>query len=162
MKLSETNFNFAQKINKGALLSVKGKDGRVNTMTVSWGGCGILWGKEVCFIFVRPQRFTFPMCEDGCEFSLSFFKDGERKDTLAFCGSKSGRDYDKIKECNLSYKVDDGYVVFDDSEITIKAKKLYSDFIKEECFEDKALLGNYRNNDFHKVYTCEVVDVVVR
>jgi flavin reductase (DIM6/NTAB) family NADH-FMN oxidoreductase RutF len=159
MKLSEVNFNFAQKINKGALLTVQDSCGRINTMTVSWGGCGILWGKEVCFIYVRPTRFTYKMCEDVCDFSLSFFKEGERKDTLSFCGTKSGRDHDKIKECNLSYKTDDGYVIFDDAEITIKVRKIYSDFIKEECFIDKNLLSNYKNNDFHKVYVCEIIDI---
>ena len=29
-----------------------------NTLTVSWGGIGELWGRDVAFIFIRPQRYT--------------------------------------------------------------------------------------------------------
>ena len=34
------------------------KDGKVNTMTASWGGVGIMWGKPVAYVFIRPQRYT--------------------------------------------------------------------------------------------------------
>ena len=31
---------------------------KANTMTASWGGLGHLWGKDVAFAFIRPQRYT--------------------------------------------------------------------------------------------------------
>jgi len=34
-----------------------------NFMTASWGGMGVLWNKEVCFIFIRPQRYTYEFVE---------------------------------------------------------------------------------------------------
>ena len=38
---------------------VAASDGsRVNAMTASWGGMGILWNKKVAFVFIRPQRYT--------------------------------------------------------------------------------------------------------
>jgi flavin reductase (DIM6/NTAB) family NADH-FMN oxidoreductase RutF len=89
MKLTEIDFNFADRIAKAALLTATDKDGQVNTMTVSWGGTGILWGREVAFVFVRPERHTFGFCESGDTMSLSFFG-GEMKDTLSYCGTKSG------------------------------------------------------------------------
>ena len=39
-------------------LVTAGTTEKVNTMTVSWGGVGIMWGKPVAFIFIRPQRYT--------------------------------------------------------------------------------------------------------
>ncbi len=40
-----------------ALLSAGSPDDW-NTMTVSWGGIGEIWGKDAAFVFVRPQRHT--------------------------------------------------------------------------------------------------------
>jgi hypothetical protein len=38
------------------MLITAGRDGRYNTMTASWGGMGVLWGRNVATIYVRPQR----------------------------------------------------------------------------------------------------------
>ena len=40
-------------IGKEWMLVTAEKDGRVNTMTASWGGMGILWNKKVAYIFIR-------------------------------------------------------------------------------------------------------------
>ena len=42
-------------IGKDWLVVCGEKDGRANAMTASWGGMGVLWGKPVVFIFIRPQ-----------------------------------------------------------------------------------------------------------
>ena len=68
-----------------------------NTMTASWGGMGILWGKPVAFVFVRPQRHTFSFTEKNDRLTLSFFGP-EYREALNFCGTKSGRDCDKAAE----------------------------------------------------------------
>ena len=45
-------------------LLITAKDGdKVNAMTASWGGLGIMWGKPAAYIFVRPQRHTFGLLE---------------------------------------------------------------------------------------------------
>ena len=99
MKLTELESNLATRIEKGALLTATDKIGRVNTMTVSWGGTGILWGKNVCFVFVRPERYTYEFSESGDTMTLSFLGDRE-KGTLSLCGTKSGRDGDKFEACD--------------------------------------------------------------
>ena len=63
INIRELKDNFVKMIsNDWALLSA-GKKDDFNTMTVSWGGIGELWGKDVCFVFVRPQRYTFEFIE---------------------------------------------------------------------------------------------------
>lgn len=163
MKLSEiSGFNFADYIGKGALLTATKADGTLNTMTVSWGTQGILWNKEVCTVFVRPQRYTFEFCEsENATLTLSFFGK-ERKGTLNFCGTKSGRDVNKIEVCNLKYSLENGACIFEDAKITLVLKKLYEDNLKEECFLDSAPLSNYKNGDFHRAYTCEITDVIIK
>lgn len=159
MKLIDADFNFAMRVAKSALLTATNEDGQINTMTVSWGGSGILWGKEVCFVFVRPERYTFEFCEDGDTMSLSFFGK-ERKDTLALCGTKSGRDVDKFKECNLKFTMNNGACVYDDAEITVILRKLYAQDLEEDCFESEIGKSFYQNGGYHRMYICEIKDII--
>ena len=162
MKLSElTNFNFTREIGKGALLTATKESMEINTMTVSWGSAGVLWNKEVCTVFVRPQRYTYEFCEEGETLTLSFFGE-KRRDTLSFCGTKTGRDVDKFATCGLKYELNGKACVFDDAEVTLVLKKLYSQDLLGECFYDKAPLSNYKNNDFHRAYTCEIIDIIIK
>ena len=72
-------------------------------MTVSWGGLGVIWGKNVTYIFVRESRYTKEFIDNGEFFSLSFL-DKEYKEDLAYCGSTSGRDEDKWAKSQSSEK----------------------------------------------------------
>lgn len=160
MKLLEADFNFAQRVAKAGLLTAIKKDGSMNTMTVSWGGSGILWGKEVCFVFVRPERYTFEFCENGEDMTLSFFSK-ERKDTLALCGTKSGRDVDKFEACGLKFAAKNGVCVYEDAEITVVLKKLYAQDLDESCFIGDACKSFYQNGGYHRMYICEIKDIIV-
>ncbi len=162
MKLTETNLNFASKIAAAALLTATDKDGKANTMTVSWGGTGILWGREVAFVFVRPERHTFRFSENGDTMTLSFFGSDrkDRKDTLTFCGTKSGREVDKFEACNLKYTVENGAYIFEDAEVTMVLKKLYAQDLKAECFVNDSCKSFYQNGGYHKMYVCEIKDII--
>lgn len=159
MKLTETDFNFTAKVSASALLTATKNDGSLNTMTVSWGGSGILWGKEVAFVFVRPERYTFEFCEDGDTMSLSFFGK-DKKDLLSFCGTKSGRDVDKFEACGLKYSIQDGACVFDDAEITVILKKLYAQDLDKACFVTDQCKSFYQNGGYHRMYICEIKDII--
>ncbi len=138
-----------------------GKD--YNTMTASWGGVGVLWGRPVVFVFIRPQRHTFEFTEANDRLTLTFYPETYRK-TLSYCGKYSGREVDKAKECGLTPVFDvnkDGRAVwFNEARLVIKAKKLYADVIKRDAFTDDAPLANYSNNDFHTMYVCEITEVL--
>lgn len=142
---------------------VGGKD--YNTMTASWGGVGILWNKPVAFVFIRPQRHTFGFAEDNTRMTLTFF-DEEYREALTFCGRNSGRDYDKAEVCGLtpvSDVTDSGRAVwFDEARVVMKVKKLYADLLAEEAFTDPAPLTSYPAADYHKMYICEIEEVLVK
>ncbi|MDR1177353.1 MAG: flavin reductase family protein, partial [Spirochaetaceae bacterium] len=55
-----------------------GPSGGWNTMTASWGGLGVLWRKNVAFVFVRPGRRTVEYMNGAGQFSLSFFDEEYR------------------------------------------------------------------------------------
>lgn len=152
--------SFAKRLqNEYALLTAIKDDGKISTMTVSWGGFGILWGKEVLFVFVRPERYTFDFCESAKKFTLSFFSK-KMKDVLLFCGRNSGRDVDKIAHLGLKHYVKDGSVFFDDATLTLEVSKIYADDIDKNCFIDTSLLENYKNGGFHKMYICSLESVI--
>lgn len=146
---------------KWTLITAGTKD-NYNTMTASWGGIGELWNKDVCFIFIRPQRYTFEFTEKEDYFTLSFFSEEYRK-ALAFCGRNSGRDCDKAKETGLSPIYFDESTGFEESEITVLCKKLYYQDISPEGLIDKSIDSTcYPEKDYHRMYVGEIVKVFVK
>ena len=131
------------------------KKGSVNAMTASWGCMGVLWNKPVCVCFIRPQRHTFALTEQNDRISLAFLGDGYR-DALRLCGTKSGKDTDKLKEAGLSAAEIDGIPVIREAKLVLLCRKLYADDLKQDCFIDPSLLSNYKANDFHRMYVLEI------
>lgn len=130
-----------------------------NTMTASWGGVGVIWNREVATIYIRPQRYTFSFLEEGDTFTLSFFGQEHRK-ALAFCGAKSGRDYDKAKECGLTPVEMGGCVAFAEANLVIACKKLYWNDIDPQNFCDPSIgPANYPSQDYHRMYIGEITGV---
>ena len=159
INIRELKDNFVKMISNDWALLTAGKSDDFNTMTVSWGGIGELWNKDVCFVFVRPQRYTYEFMEKNDYFSLSFFG-GEYKKELGICGSKSGRDIDKIEETGFS-PIDLGEAVgFEQAKVNVVLKKLAYQDMKPDGFVDESIMKNYANNDFHRAYVGEIVKVV--
>ena len=97
--------NYAGEIIKamqpGILLTTKVGD-KVNSMTIGWGTLGIIWERPVFVAYVRKQRYTREMLDECREFTINVPVGEYRRKILGICGSKSGRDMDKIKEAELT------------------------------------------------------------
>ncbi len=143
------------------LISAGGPE-NFNTMTASWGTAGILWHLPVAICFIRPQRYTFGFAESSEYYTLSFLEPGNRE-ILQYCGTRSGRDTDKVKETGLiPLTTANGNVYFEQCKLVIECKKLYADRIKEDSFIIPELIGkNYPKKDFHKFYIGEIVSCLV-
>lgn len=139
-------------------LVTAGNGDKFNTMTVSWGAVGEIWGKDAAFVFIRPQRYTFEFIEKEDIFTLSFYG-SEYKDALRICGSKSGRDIDKAAECGLTPVCVDGGITFEQAEYTIVCRKMASQFFDPAGFADASIENNYANKDYHKMYIGEILRV---
>ena len=96
MSVAEDSIN---KISKGAFLTVKSENA-LNTMTIGWATFGFVWRKPIMMVAVRSSRHTFGIIEEAKDFTVTV-PAGEMQKEIAFCGSKSGRDIDKFKTCNL-------------------------------------------------------------
>ena len=136
--------------------------GRVNAMTASWGGVGVLWNKNVSFCFIRPQRFTRQLVDSADRFSLTFFDENYR-DTLGYFGRVSGRDEDKIKTAGLTVDYAEGAPYFKEGNLIIICKKIYTGDIRPENIllpeiDEKM----YPEKDYHKVYIGEIIKVFMK
>ncbi len=145
-------------ISDGWGLVTAGSKDKFNTMTVSWGAIGEIWGKDAAFIFIRPQRYTYEFIENNDIFTITFFGE-EFKDALRICGSKSGRDINKAEVCGLTPIFTDGGVTFEQAEYTVVCRKMASQFIDPAGFEDKSIESNYPKKDYHKIYIGEIIKV---
>lgn len=141
---------------------ITARDGeKVNAMTASWGCLGVLWNRPIAVCFIRPQRHTFGLAEEQDRLSLAFFGQN-RRDALSLCGTKSGRDCDKISEAGFTTSDADGVPVINEAQILVIGRKLYADYIKEDCFIDNKMLDFYKEKDFHKAYVLEIEKVLVK
>lgn len=134
-----------------------GKTENFNMMTVSWGQIGVLWNKPVATVYVRPQRHTKHYTDEYDFFTLSFFG-AHNREQLKLCGSKSGRDIDKMAVDGLTAVSDKGCVYFEEAETVLCCRKLYTGQIEKDGFGQQELIEkNYPAGDFHTFYIGEIV-----
>ncbi len=138
-----------------ALVTAGGKE-KWNTMTISWGGLGELWGRDAAFIFIRPQRYTREFIEKSEIFTLSFFG-GHYKKELSLCGSKSGREIDKAAATGLKPVFMEGAVAFEQAELVLVCRKIAFQDLDPAGFLDKSIEDNYPSKDYHRLYVGEIL-----
>lgn len=151
-----------QLIGKEWMLIAAEKELKVNAMTASWGGLGVMWGKNVAFIVIRPQRFTREFVEAADMFSLNFFDESHR-DKLGYFGAVSGRDEDKIGKSGLEVVDELDAPYFAEANKVIVCRKLYAQPYGQEFFIDRQCDTSwYPQKDYHTLYVGEVVHILSR
>ena len=159
--VKQLNDNVFETIGKEWLLVCSGDKSNFNMMTASWGCLGWLWNKPVAVVFIRPERFTHGIIEENEYMTLSFLGHSEEaRKIYNFCGSKSGRDFDKAKETGLvPVETENGSIGFEQARLTLECRKLYKDSMTAEKFLDKSLLQWYgAKGGFHDVYVVEITN----
>ena len=142
------------------MLITAGTKDQCNTMTASWGGLGVLWGKPVATVYIRPQRYTMEFVEGSEFFTLAFFGEEYRK-ALALCGSKSGRDVDKVKECGFTVETaESGAPYFSQAELVLVCRKAYWQDMDPAHFLDPEIEDHYAQKDYHRIFIGEIVEVL--
>lgn len=163
IKIEELSLNPFQKISKQWMLITAGDEKKSNTMTASWGGLGIMWGKNVATAYIRPQRYTKEFVDREELLTLSFLPEDKRK-ALNICGSISGREVeDKWKLAGLTPYATDQTVGVEEAEMILVCKKLYAQEMLPECFVGTENVEKwYPDKDFHTMYIAEIQKVLVR
>lgn len=162
IKPEELQKNPFTMIGREWLLVAAGTEEKANAMTASWGGVGVMWGKDVAFIVIRPNRYTKEFIDAGERVSLSVFDESFRK-TLSYMGTVSGRDEDKMAKSGLIVAYDEGTPYFEQANTVVIGRKLYAQEYRPECFIDKTLDAKwYPQKDYHTMYILEIEKVLER
>ena len=141
--INELTDNFFESISKEWMLVTAGNKDAFNTMTANWGGIGFLWNKPVVYVFIRPERYTIHK----------------------ICGSKSGREVDKIKETGLKPIITDkGNILFEQGRLNMECRKMYTDVLKKENFLDPSVYEQWytTHGGLHHVYVAEITGVWIK
>lgn len=150
------------KIGKEWMLITASEGDKINAMTASWGGVGVLWGKNAAFIFVRDSRYTKELIDRSDHFSLTFF-DNSHKSDLKYFGMVTGRREDKIKtaKMNVNYYKDIPFI--DEGNFVICCRKMSATPILPEQFLDSEIQEKwYADGDLHTMYVGEIIQILAR
>ncbi|MGN0985006.1 MAG: flavin reductase family protein [Candidatus Enterenecus sp.] len=155
------NFNVFSAIGDQWMLITAGTAEQCNTMTASWGGLGVLWGKPMATAYIRPQRYTKRFVDENEYFTLSFFPEEYRK-ALSLCGTKSGRDIDKVKECGFTVcSGEGGAPYFEQAELVLVCRKRMA-MPMDPAAMPEDVKEKWYDGDYHTIYWGEIVEALVR
>ncbi len=143
---------------KWALLTA-GKPESFNSMTVSWGGLGTLWGKSAATVYVRTSRYTHEFMDREPFFTLSFFPE-EQREKLLVLGTKSGRDMDKMKASGLEPLECAHGVTYREAELTLVCRKLFAQRLEPAKLEGELRDRLYAHDAPHDMYIGEVTELI--
>ncbi len=142
----------------GLLLAAQDSEGRPNAMAIGWGTPGIIWGKSIFVVYVRPSRHTYKLIEGTGAFTVNV-PTPELKEAVAFCGSASGRDHDKFTETNLT-AVPAKHVpapLIEECPIQFECVVVHRNDVVPEALSDEIRTGAYPAGDFHRCYFGEIL-----
>lgn len=161
--IEQFDMNPFTKIGKEWALVTAGDKNKCNTMTVSWGGVGVLWGKNVVYIFIRDSRYTKEFIDNGEFFSLSFLSE-EHRASLQYCGAHSGRtDNDKWANAGLTPEFRHSIPYPDEANLVMLCRKMARIPISEDTFLDPQIMERwYADHDMHEMYVGEIIEVMAR
>lgn len=153
------------------LMTAEKKDGSINTMTVGWGGFGVLWQKNVVFVAVRPERFTKEFLDESDTFSLTLF-DPSFKRMLGYMGTVSGRTEDKIAKSSLTVVYDENTPYFEEAKMSITCKRIMETEFQEKDFNGKTeFTGKFYGGEnqhsgegggYHWLYIAQITKILVK
>lgn len=143
---------------KGAFLTVK-KDNEVNTMTIGWATSGVMWGRQVFVIGVRPSRHTYSFLDLGKEFSISVPLNQKLKKELGFCGTRTGRNTDKFEECSITAVkgIEIDLPVVKECGLHFECKVIAKHQLIKEFIDDTINQRHYPEDDYHMIFYGEIL-----
>ena len=156
----------AKNMKRGILLTTKGR-GMVDTMTIGWGTIGVKWGRPVFVAYVRESRFTRELLDENPEFTVNIPVGQVDGKILGFCGTKSGRDVDKIRELGLHLEEPVNITVpgIRELPLTLECKVIYRNPQPTEGLPQEILDRYYPEvngkRDAHIAYYGEIVSAYI-
>lgn len=160
--ISPDKFDYSpfRMIGQDWMLIAAENEGRVNAMTASWGGLGVIWNKNVAYIFVRQSRFTKEFIDHSDTFSITFYPHKENVKMLGYMGSVTGRDENKIEKMGLTISHYEGVPYIEEASTVMICKKISRVPISPEFLPDEIKKIHYANEDYHDMYVGEIIQIL--
>jgi flavin reductase (DIM6/NTAB) family NADH-FMN oxidoreductase RutF len=145
---------------RGLLLGSYDAQRKPNLMTIGWGAIGNIWGIPAWMVLVRPSRYTYACIEHSSCFSVNV--PGEDLGmACAICGSRSGRDTDKVAQAKLT--VDKGSHVLApvvrECPVVYECQVVHAHDVLPEKLAGEILNGAYLDGDYHRVYYGKILGI---
>jgi flavin reductase (DIM6/NTAB) family NADH-FMN oxidoreductase RutF len=147
-----------------ALLVAQGKDGKPNPMTIAWGSIMYAWNRPVFVVLVRDSRYTYKLLEESESFTVNLFDKAYNK-AMGFCGSKSGRDFDKFRETGLTPGESKAIVtpIIEEAFLNIECKVVMKSEMNPALVDPEIIKVHYQGDipekTYHTLYFGEIVDM---
>ncbi|MHA1674661.1 MAG: flavin reductase [Promethearchaeota archaeon] len=164
----ELTQNFFSLIHHDSFLITAGTPEKFNMMTAGWGGIGILWNIPVVYLFIRPSRYTYEFVENHTFCTLNFFPSSFKK-TINLCGTKSGRDIDKMHVEELSTteyfysneteNKNGSTVYFNEANLVLICEKIYYQDLNENNIPTSIMQKYYQKGDIHRLYIGKIAKI---
>ncbi len=142
----------------GALLAANNKEGKPNVMTIGWATFGIIWGKPMMVVLVRPSRHTYQFIEEADSFTVNI-PPPEMAEVATYCGTVSGRDADKFKEKNLTpiqgKRVSASYI--HECVVHFECRIVHKNHVLPQQLDPEIIRGCYPQGDYHVIYYGEIL-----
>lgn len=130
-----------------------------NVMTIGWCSAGVMWNKPIFMAPVRISRKTNSILERYSEFVICLPFAGEMEDELEYCGTKSGRDVNKIKDLEFNMINSDKVSIkkIDGCEYYLECKVLSSAGMELEKTDKSIKSRFYSSGDEHTLFLAEIL-----
>jgi flavin reductase (DIM6/NTAB) family NADH-FMN oxidoreductase RutF len=157
-------FRFAETMRQldgeGLLLAATKADGRTNVMTIGWGTIGLIWGRPIFTVLVRPSRYTYQFVESSGEFTVNV-PSLAMTDFVRFCGSTSGRDHDKLAQYEIRATPGQHVraITIDGCPLVYECRVVLKHDILPATLDPRIRSAYYPKGDLHRVYYGEILGV---
>jgi len=140
----------------GLLLAATGLDGRSNAMIIGWGTVGVIWSLPMWVVLVRPSRYTYSLIEETGVFSVNV-PTPEMKELVKICGTRSGRDMDKLAGVKTLSGQEVSCTTLDECSVVYECNVVHHNDVMPEILEPEIVSRAYPYGDFHRLYYGQIM-----
>ena len=143
---------------RGLLLAAYDRGDRPNAMTIGWGTVGAIWGRPMWVVLVRPSRYTYECIEHSGSFSVNV-PGPDLEGACEICGTKSGRDRDKLAEAGLTAEA--GRVasvpLLAECPLVYECQVVHANDVQPGRVAREIQTSAYISGDYHRVYFGQIL-----
>ena len=145
----------------GLLLAATRQDGKSNAMTIGWATPGVIWGLPIMTVLVRPSRFTYTFIEESQVFTVNV-PSPDMKAFVKLCGTRSGRDVDKLAQVGTSMGRTVECVTIDACPVVYECKVVHWNDVIPQNLAPAIDAGSYAKGDYHRLYYGQILGTFAR